>query len=110
VSDIDVIHPCYRHLSREIRLAGLSVTQWSYIVVAVFVTFVLARILPFSDTYNLSVAVTLAGTPTAATVAGAAGDVHFFAYVRSLTRWRRTARRYAPGLPSPRPAGYVIEA
>ncbi len=104
-----MIHPCYRHLTREIRLAGLTVTQWAYIVVAVFVAFMLTRVLPFGETYNLSVAVTIAGTPAAATVAGAAGEVHFFAYMKALVRWRRTAKPYVAGGPPPSLDGYVIE-
>jgi hypothetical protein len=90
-----LIHPTYKHLGREIRLAGLTLTQWSLLVVAGVTAYGISKILPFSDTYNLSVAIAIAGAPAAATFAGATGDVHLFSFLRAVIRWRRSAAVYS---------------
>src|SRR3712207_4907839 len=59
-----LIHPTYRHLARPIRLAGLTITQWTLLATAVAAAWVTAALLPFSTTYNLSLAVTRFGTPS----------------------------------------------
>lgn len=109
MADPDLIHPTYKHLSRQIRLAGLTLTQWTYLVAAGAAAFALSHLLPFSDTYNLSVAITIAGTPAAATLAGATGETHLFGYIAALIQWRRHATLHEPGRPSRNPsAGYTL--
>jgi hypothetical protein len=106
----DLIHPTYRHLGREIRIAGLPLTHWGHLVVAGLGAYLLSRLLPFGAAYNLSVAVTIAGTPAAIVLAGGTGEVELLAYGRAVVRWRRNAAVYAAGAAPATPMGYALVA
>jgi hypothetical protein len=93
----NLIHPTYRHLRRSIRLAGLTLGQWAQLVGGGVGAWVLAHVLPFSTSYNLSLAVTAVGVPVAVSLAGGAGAVDPFAYARAFARWRRRAAVHLPG-------------
>jgi hypothetical protein len=92
-----LIHPTYRYLDRAVRLAGLTLAQWAQLVGAGVGAWVLARVLPFSATYDLSVAIALTGMPVAASLAAGADTVHPVAQARAVLAWRRTAAIYLPG-------------
>jgi len=91
-----LIHPTYRHLARPIHLAGLTLAQWAQLVAAGAAAWLLTRVLPFGATYDLSVAVTIAGMPLAASLAAGTGSTHPLAYARALLTWRRRASVYPP--------------
>ena len=50
-------------------VAGLTVAQWIALLAAVASAYALATVLPFSSTYNVSIAVTVSGTPVAVALA-----------------------------------------
>jgi hypothetical protein len=91
-----LIHPTYKYLGREIRLAGLTLGQWMSIVAATVGAFGLSQILPFSDTINVSCAVTIAGTPAAAILAAGTGEMRLAALIRAAVRWRGRAHIHVP--------------
>jgi hypothetical protein len=95
-----LIHPTYRHLDRAIRLAGLTPVQWLQLIGAGAAAWLLAHVLPFGSTYDLSIAVTVAGAPVAASLAAGAGSAHPLAELRARFRARRRARRYEPADPA----------
>ncbi|HEX8121236.1 MAG TPA: hypothetical protein VF549_08220 [Solirubrobacteraceae bacterium] len=103
-----LIHPTYRYLDRAVRLAGLTLAQWSQLVAAGVGAWLLAQLLPFSSTYNLSVAISLAGMPVAASLAAGADTVHPLAQARAVMRWRRVAAVYMPGADATVPSGYRL--
>ena len=95
-NDSSLIHPTYRHLDRPIRLGGLTPVQWAQLVASGAAAWLLAKVLPFGSTYDLSVAVTIAGIPAAASLAAGTGSGHPFAQIRAVLTWRRRARLYVP--------------
>ncbi|HEX8082654.1 MAG TPA: hypothetical protein VF529_00080 [Solirubrobacteraceae bacterium] len=92
-----LIHPTYRYLDRAVRLAGLTLAQWTQLVGAGAGAWLLARALPFSATYDLSVAIAIVGVPVAASLAAGADAVHPVAQLRAVLAWRRRAAVYLPG-------------
>ena len=92
-----LIHPTYRYLDRAVRLAGLTLGQWAQLVAGGAGAWLLARVLPFSSTYDLSVAISIAGVPIAASLAAGSDAVHPLAQLRAVARWRRRAAVYLPG-------------
>lgn len=92
-----LMHPTYRYLDRAVRLAGLTLSQWAQLVGAGVGAWLLARLLPFSSTYDLSVAISIAGVPVAASLAAGADTVHPFAHVSAVVAWRGRAAVYLPG-------------
>lgn len=103
-----LVHPAYRHLDRPVRLAGLSLGQWSQLVAAGVTAWALSRVLPFGTTYDLSIAVTIAGIPVAATFAAGTGRTSPLQTLTAVIRWRRHAHVYAPGVPDDGLTGYVL--
>lgn len=103
-----LIHPTYRYLDRAVRLAGLTLSQWAQLVGAGIGAWLLARVLPFSGTYDLSIALTIAGMPVAASLAAGADSIHPFAQLRALLTWRRRAAVYLPGAGDTAAAGYRL--
>ncbi len=102
-----LVHPTYRHLERPVRLSGLTLRQWTLLVGAGAVAYALAQLLPFSATYDLSVAVTIVGVPVAVALATADTGVSLPRYLRDALRWRRSRRIFQPGVrPTRAPAGY----
>ncbi len=102
-----LIHPTYRHLDRRVRIAGLPLAHWVQLVFAGVVAYALAHVLPFGPTYDLSVAVTVAGVPVAATLAAGTGQ-HPLSFAAALIRWRLRARAYAPSRPGSAASGYAL--
>jgi hypothetical protein len=90
----DLIHPTYRYLDRAIRVAGLTVAQWIALLLAGIIAYLLAAVLPFSSTYNASIAVTIAGTPIAVALALGTNRGNPFRLVTDVVRWRCTRALY----------------
>jgi hypothetical protein len=107
-SEPTLIHPTYRYLDRAVRLAGLTLTQWAQLVAAGIGAWLLARVLPFSGTYDLSVAISLAGVPVAASLAAGTDAVHPLRLVRDVIAWRRRAAIYLPGATGAGIGGYRL--
>jgi hypothetical protein len=107
-----LVHPTYRYLDRAVRLAGLTLSQWTQLVGAGVGAWLLARVLPFSGTYDLSVGIAIAGVPVAASLAAGADTVHPIAQLRAVLAWRRRAGVYLPGADHAVTVGYrlVVEA
>ena len=99
-----LLHPAYRHLDRTVRLAGLSLAQWTQLVAAGVVAWALARVLPFGATYDLSIAVTVAGVPVAAAFAAGSGQTSPLATVAAALRFVAPLRVDAPRAASIRAA------
>lgn len=104
--DASLVHPTYRHLDRRIRLAGLPLGQWVQLLAAAAAAYALAQVLPFGATYDLSVAVTIAGVPVAAALA-AGTATNPLAVLAALARWRRLAKLY-PSAKAASATGYVL--
>lgn len=105
-----LIHPTYRYLDRAVRLAGLTLSQWTQLVGAGIGAWLLARLLPFSSTYDLSVALAIAGMPAAASLAAGPDNVHPLAQARALVAWRHRAAIYLPGGELDLITGYCVTA
>jgi len=106
-SGASLVHPAYRHLERAPRLVGLTLAQWTGLVLAAIGAYALAKALPFSATYNLSVATTVIGVPLVVHMT-ASGGVNLFGFVLAVARWRRRAGLHMPGEPKRVPAGYEL--
>ncbi len=106
-SGASLVHPAYRHLERAPRLVGLTLAQWTGLVIAAASAYALARVLPFSSTYNLSISSTLIGVPLVVQMT-ASGGVNLFGFALAVARWRRRARLHMPGEPSRTPMGYEL--
>lgn len=105
----NLIHPTYRYLDRAIRLAGLTLSQWAQLVGAGVGAWVLARVLPFSGTYDLSVGIAVAGVPVAASLAAGPEAVHPLFQARAVIAWRRRAHVHLPGVdPDAEVLGYRL--
>ena len=109
-TDTSLIHPTYRYLDRAVRLAGLTLWQWTQLVGAGVGAWLLARILPFSGTYGLSIGITIAGVPVAASLAAGADAVHPLAQLRAVLAGRRCAAVYLPGAEAASVTGYRLVA
>ena len=107
---VSLVHPAYRHLDRTVRLAGLSLGQWSQLVAAGVAAWLLARVLPFGSSYDLSIAVTVAGVPVAAALAAGSGHGSPLMTLAAALRWRRQAGVYVPGVADDAVSGYVLAA
>ena len=101
-----------RHASRDlppprppIRIAGLTLVHWTLLTLAGCGARALAQLLPFSATYDLSIALSLTGAPAATAIAAGTGEAHPFRYLRDVISWRRTAAVYGISSPSAELAG-----
>ena len=89
------MHPTYRHLEDRIRLGGLTLGQWSQLVVCGLTAYALSTLLPLPGSWSVSVAVTVCGLPAACAVAFMSADFDVLGLVRSAARWQRSPKRYA---------------
>jgi hypothetical protein len=103
------VHPTYRHLEDRIRLGGLTLGQWSQLVVCGLAAYALSMLLPLPGSWSVSVAVTVCGLPAACAVAFMSADFDVLALVRSAARWRRSPKRYA-GTQDPRDDAAQVRA
>jgi hypothetical protein len=67
-----------------------------------------SRVLPFSATYNLSVAITATGMPIAASLAAGVDAPHPLTLVRNVVAWHRRAAVYLPGATGATVNGYRL--
>ncbi len=91
-----LIHPAYRHLERTVRIASLTLLHWTLLTAAGIGAWVLGHVLPFSATYDLSIALSLTGAPAAVAIAAGTGEAKPFRYLRDVIHWRRTTAVYEP--------------
>jgi hypothetical protein len=104
-----VLHPTYKHLEDRIRLAGLSLGQWSQLFCCALAAFGLSKLLPLPGSWSVSVAITMCGLPAAGAVAFMQADFDVRRWVLDALRFRRAPRRYLPGLgEEPQRAGYRL--
>src|SRR5216684_3453222 len=105
------INDTYKHLAGKVKLGGLTIWQWVQLIACALLTFGLQSLLPFSGTWNLSIALTIAGLPAVAAFAAMSTDFDVPAYVRAFVGWaRRRNRRRLPGHnPTVELQGYLIE-
>jgi hypothetical protein len=103
-----LIHPTYRYLDRAVRLAGLTLVQWTQLVGAGLGAWVLARLLPFSTTYDLSIALSVTGMPVAASLAAGADSVHPMSQLRAVRRWHGQRAIYLPDVAAGAVSGYRL--
>lgn len=89
-----LVHPTYRHLDRPIRIGGLTLIHWTYLTVSGIIAWALAKLLPFSAAYDLSVALSLTGAPAAIAIAACTGERDPFRYLCDVIAWRRSAAIY----------------
>jgi hypothetical protein len=92
-----VLHPTYKHLEDCIRLAGLSLAQWSQLFVCALGAFGLSKLLPLPGSWAVSVAITVCGLPAAGAVAFMQADFDVRRWLSDAARFRRGPRRFLPG-------------
>jgi hypothetical protein len=93
-ADTTLVHPTYRHLDRPIRIAGLTLFQWTHLTLSAIAAWALAKLLPFSPSYDLSVALSVTGAPAAIAIAAGTGETNPFRYLSDAFEWRRGAWLY----------------
>lgn len=104
-----LIHATYRHLDRPIRIGGLTLIQWAQLTASAIAAWALAKLLPLSATYDVSVALSITGAPAAIAIAAGTGETRPFRYLADVVRWRRHAAIYLPARQTP-PGDLVITA
>jgi hypothetical protein len=94
------VHPTYKHLDDRIRLAGLTLGQWTQLLGCALAAYALSTLLPLPGSWSLSVAVTVCGLPAAGAIAFMSADFDVLGLARAAMRWWRGPRRFiacAPG-------------
>jgi hypothetical protein len=104
-----LVHATYRHLDRPIRIGGLTLIHWAQLTISAIAAWALAKLLPFSATYDLSVALSITGAPAAVAIAAGTGETRPFRYLADVVRWRRHAAVYLPRRPAA-PDNLIITA
>src|SRR3712207_5349615 len=92
--DSTLVHPTYRQLDRPIRIAGLTLAHWAHLTAAGCGAWAFAQLLPFSSTYDLSIALSLTGAPAATAIAAGTSDANPLRYLADILRWRRASCVY----------------
>jgi hypothetical protein len=104
-----LVHPTYRHLSRPITVAGLTIAQWVTVLAGLAATWALSSLLPLSTEWSLSIGGSLVGIPAALLfVLFADGEFSLRAIARSVIAWRRCAGVLLPTTQGSQPAGYQL--
>jgi hypothetical protein len=93
------MHPTYKHLEDRIRLGGLTLGQWTQLLVCGLAAYALSTLLPLPASWSVSVAVTICGLPAACAIAFMSADFDVLGGVRAAVRWRRAPMVY-PGAAS----------
>lgn len=88
------MHPTYKHLEDRIRLGGLTLGQWTQLLVGGLAAYVLSTLLPLPGSWSLSVAVTVCGLPAADAIAFMSADFDVLGWARAAVTWLRSAKRY----------------
>ena len=88
------VHPTYKHLEDRIRLGGLTVGQWSQLLVCGRAAYALSTLVPLPGSWSLTVAVTICGLPAAGAVAFMNTDFDVVQGVRAAVRWRHAPTLY----------------
>src|SRR3954465_3223513 len=91
-----MVHPTYRYLERATRLAGLTWRQWALLCVGGLAPYLLAKALPLPSPYGVSAALTVCGTPAAATIALAGTEAQLALTPKLLSAWHRQRGLYVP--------------
>ena len=101
----------YKHLEDPVKLAGLSLVQWTQILACVIAAYGVSKLLPLPGTWSLSIAVTICGMPAAAAMVAMQADFDVTAYMRAVFRWYRRRTTHQPGAnPNQAPVGYHVAA
>lgn len=87
-----MLHPTYKHLEDRIRLAGLSLAQWSQLFVCALGAFGLSKLLPLPGSWAVSVAITVCGLPAAGAVAFMQADFDVRRWLLDAVSFRRGPR------------------
>ena len=90
------MHPTYKHLEDRIRLGGLTVGQWTQLLVCGLAAYALSNLLPLPGSWSLSVAVTVCGLPAAGAIAFMSADFDVLGWGRAVVSWQRTHKHF-PG-------------
>ena len=107
--DESLVHPTYGRIDRAMRIVGLTWAQWGQLAASAIVAWLLAKVLPLPDPYNLSVALTIAGIPAACALVTMHDDFDVIDWLRAVVFWRRRAGVLLPGTdPDRDPEGYVV--
>jgi hypothetical protein len=88
------VHPTYKHLEDRIRLGGLTLGQWTQLLVCGLAAYALSTLLPLPGSWSLSVAVTVCGLPAAAVIAFMSTDFDVVQGLQAVVRWRRAPMLY----------------
>ena len=107
--EASLVHATYQYLERRPRFLGLTFLQWGQLAACACAAWLLTHVLPLPGSYDVSVAVTIAGIPAAGALVAMDADFDVWAWLRAFVRWRHTAGLYLPGLaPDSAPSGYVV--
>jgi hypothetical protein len=98
----------YKHLDSKLRIAELTVGQWTGVMFGVGVAAVWGLVLsPFGDYLTLISAIYLGALPAGAALLAGYTEFDLWLLVRSALRWRRLDGRFAPG-PGRGARGYAL--
>lgn len=102
------MHLAYKHLDSRLRIAELTVGQWTGVVLGLVLALAWGFYLcPFGGYVAMGTAIYLGGIPIAAVFLASQTEFNLGLLLRSAVAWRRTDGRYAPG-PGDEHPGYQI--
>jgi hypothetical protein len=92
------VNPTYKQLDDHIRIGGLSLVQWAQLIATALFALAFAIYLsPFPTGPTISVALLIAGVPTAASYAFQGAEFSASRFVKAIYRYMRSTRRFLPG-------------
>lgn len=102
------MNTAYKHLDTKLRIASLTVTQWSALVVGVGVAILWGFYLSPLGTYlTIGTAVYAGAVPASFALMSTFYEIDLGTVVVSALRWTRLNGRFLPG-PGEQAEGYVV--
>jgi hypothetical protein len=97
----------YKHLDARLRIAELSIGQWTVAVLGVMIAAAWVQLSPFGTFVSLFMAVYFASLPIGGAFFASYTDFDLMLFARSALAWRRCDGRVIAG-PGTRATGYVV--
>jgi hypothetical protein len=104
-----MINTAYKHLDSRLRIAELTIGQWTGIFAGVVIALVYGYFVhPFGTMPTVVSAMYIGGLPIAGAMLAAFTEFDVWLLMRSAVGWRRLDGRYLPGPGAPSP-GYRLD-